>query len=658
MVKRLFFFLITTILVWGLVACGSDRIKTSKRFGIDASSQTNQVNQLSEVGPPLAIQELSQSLEAYQPQVIIVRPGDDMVLEDTTVSVKFQVQDLPIFQDPDLGIGPHLNVILDNQPYQAIYDLDQLLILEDLSPGTHTLRAFASRPWDESFKNQGAYAQTTFHIFTKTDDNNPDPALPLLTYNVPKGDYGAEPILLDFYLTNTPLSNTPLQLVAQDNLDDDSVDWQIRVTVNGQSFLLDRWESIYLTGFKEGKNWVELEFLDGQGNPVKNVFNNTVQVINYQPNGEDTLSHLVLGQLSAEQAGGIVDPNYQPPATPIPVPEETPAPSPSLTTSPTVEPTPIPSVVPIVEEPLTSEPTSLEQETTEEDTTPPGELAPTETEQIPELEESVTPSELPITLEEPTPEVESNLPEVETTLEAEELVPASETPAPVEEATTGAESVTPLPEPSEKPKLNIWSRFGSFFGRSAVTPSPSPEALEELDITSEEPVVAPRESESTTVVEEISEEPAVETGEYEFTSVVEEISEEPAVVSMESKSTSVVEEISEEPAVETGESESTTVVEDSYEQPAVAPMESKFTSVVEEISEKPAVETGESESTTVVEDSSEQPAVTPKESQFTTVVEEISEEPAVGNGQSESNTKVEDSSEQPAVATSESELSS
>ncbi|WP_287296271.1 hypothetical protein [Moorena sp. SIO2C4] len=645
MVKRLFFFLITTILVWGLVACGSDRIKTSKRFGIDASSQTNQVNQLSEVGPPLAIQELSQSLEAYQPQVIIVRPGDDMVLEDTTVSVKFQVQDLPIFQDPDLGIGPHLNVILDNQPYQAIYDLDQLLILEDLSPGTHTLRAFASRPWDESFKNQGAYAQTTFHIFTKTDDNNPDPALPLLTYNVPKGDYGAEPILLDFYLTNTPLSNTPLQLVAQDNLDDDSVDWQIRVTVNGQSFLLDRWESIYLTGFKEGKNWVELEFLDGQGNPVKNVFNNTVQVINYQPNGEDTLSHLVLGQLSAEQAGGIVDPNYQPPATPIPVPEETPAPSPSLTTSPTVEPTPIPSVVPIVEEPLTSEPTSLEQETTEEDTTPPGELAPTETEQIPELEESVTPSELPITLEEPTPEVESNLPEVETTLEAEELVPASETPAPVEEATTGAESVTPLPEPSKKAKLNIWSRFGSFFGRSAVTPSPSPEAPEKLDITSEKPVVAPKESESTTVVEEISEEAVVETGESESTTVVEDSYEQKAVAPRESESTTVVDEILEEAVVETGESESTTVVEDSYEQKAVAPREYKFTTVVEEISEQQAVETGESESTTVVEDSYEQKAVAPREYQSTTVVEEISEQQAVETEESESTNVAEDSSE-------------
>ncbi|AOW99705.1 hypothetical protein BJP34_09765 [Moorena producens PAL-8-15-08-1] len=605
MVKRLFFFLITTILVWGLVACGSDRIKTSKRFGIDASSQTNQVNQLSEVGPPLAIQELSESLEAYQPQVIIVRPGDDMVLEDTTVSVKFQVQDLPIFQDPDLGIGPHLNVILDNQPFQAIYDLDQPLILEDLSPGTHTLRAFASRPWDESFKNKGAYAQTTFHIFTKTDDNNPDPALPLLTYSVPKGDYGAEPILLDFYLTNTPLSNTPVQLVDQDNLDDDSVDWRIRVTVNGKSFLLDRWESIYLTGFKEGKNWVELEFLDEQGNPVKNVFNNTVQVINYQPNGEDTLSQLVLGQLSAEQAGGIVDPNYQPPPTPIPVPEETPAPSPSLTTSPTVEPTPIPSVVPIVEEPLTSEPTSLEQETTEEDTTSPGELAPTETEQIPELEESVTPSELPIILEEATPEVEPNLPELETTLEAEELVPASETPAPVEEATTETESVNPLPEPSEKPKLNIWSRFGSFFGRSPVTPSPSPEPLEELEITSEEPVVAPSESESTTVVDEISEEAVVETGESESTTVVEDSSEQPAVAPSESESTTVVDEILEEAVVETGESESTTVVEEIQEEPPVETGESESTTVVEEISEQPAVETGESESTNVVEDSSE-----------------------------------------------------
>jgi hypothetical protein len=51
-----------------------------------------------------------------------------------------------------------------DEPYKAVYDLSEPLVFKDLSPGTHTLRVFASRPWHESFKNQGAFDQRTFHI--------------------------------------------------------------------------------------------------------------------------------------------------------------------------------------------------------------------------------------------------------------------------------------------------------------------------------------------------------------------------------------------------------------------------------------------------------------------------------------------------------------
>jgi len=88
-------------------------------------------------------------------------------------------------------------------------------------------------PWQESFKNDGAFAETTFHILTKTGKNAPDNNLPLLTYSSPQGIYGAEPILLDFYL-----SNAPLRLSNTANGDNNLQDWRIRVTVNGESFHL------------------------------------------------------------------------------------------------------------------------------------------------------------------------------------------------------------------------------------------------------------------------------------------------------------------------------------------------------------------------------------------------------------------------------------
>ena len=324
------------VLIFGLASCGA-RESEFPASGNKSGSATAPANKISEVSPPEAIQQLRQALEIYQPQISILNPKPDEVLQDINVSVQFQVKNLPLFKDANLGLGPHLQVLLDNQPYGAVYDINQQLTLSDLEPGTHTLRVFAARPWEESFKNEGAYAQTTFHIFTKTQNNNPDRTLPLLTYNSPQGNYGAEPILLDFYLTNAPLHQ-----VAQANSQDEILDWKIRATVNGQSFAIDQLQPIYLKGFKPGKNWVQLELIDEGGNTVKNAFNNTVRLINYQPLGQDPLSKLVRGELTTAETRAIVDRTYEAPKpTPTPTPEPTPEPEPTsvLEKTPVTEPT-------------------------------------------------------------------------------------------------------------------------------------------------------------------------------------------------------------------------------------------------------------------------------------------------------------------------------
>ena len=522
--KVLFSFLMAVVLALNLVGCSSGN-SLRNRFALrneiskpktDGTSQTQIVGQLSEVAPPSAIQQLSQSLEVYQPQIAITSPHADEVLQDTTVSVQFQVQDLPIFKDPDLGLGPHLHVILDNQPYQAVYDLSQPLVFENLPPGTHTLRVFASRPWHESFKNEGAYTQTTFHIFTKSSDNNPDPNLPLLTYSRPTGSYGAEPIMLDFYLTNAPL-----HLVARENPDDEIADWRIRVTINGESFVLDRWQPVYLKGFKPGKNWVRLEFLDEQGNPLKNVFNDTVRLIDYQPKGQDTLSKLVRGELSAEAARAIVNPNYQaeptPTPTPIPSPETTLTPVP--TPSPTEPPTPTPPVAPSIEETPTLE------EPTAEPETPEAELAPTVKSAPPEANPTeqpksgsgffsrfrrpgATPSpapELPEVQETPSPEPPV-VPE-----EPEASLTPSEAPASLEETTPAPEETPTEYIPSEKPKSG---GFLNRFRRPGATPSPAPELPEVQETPSPEPPV-------------VLEEPATPSSDSELPPTLPEIVETP-----------------------------------------------------------------------------------------------------------------------------------
>jgi hypothetical protein len=259
---------------------------------------------LSEVNTPTSISKLALSLEKFQPQVQILSPKSDEILMDDRVTIRLDLSDLPLFKQPELGLGNHLHVILDKQTYQGVYDLTKPLVFENLAVGTHTLRVFASRPWHESFKNAGAYAQVTFHVLTKTADNHPDPQQPLLTYSRPAGVYGAEPIMLDYYLTNAP--SHPTTPESLDRL----ADWRIRVTVNEQRFILDRWAPIYLRGFKPGKNLVRLELLDDQGQPIPNVYNDNFGIVTYDPRNRDSLAKLVRGELAPNIAQRLVDPDY------------------------------------------------------------------------------------------------------------------------------------------------------------------------------------------------------------------------------------------------------------------------------------------------------------------------------------------------------------
>lgn len=288
----------------------SSTVRESRNASLSVSSPV-----LKQVSAPALIQQLAPWLDSYAPQIQIQQPKANQVFDDTTVSVVLRVQDLPIYKDEVLQMGPHVELLLDNQPYGSVYDLEQPIVLKDLTPGTHTIRAFATRPWYESFKNEGAYAQTTFHIFTETDENFPTAAQPLLTYGGPVGTYGAEPVLLDFYLTDAPLHQ-----IAQDN--PMISDWRVRYTINGDSLILDNWESIYIEGLQPGKNWVQLTLVDDEGKPIEGVFNNTVRLIDYDPDLNDSLTKIVRGELALAEVGGIVDPSYVPPAPEVVVPIE------------------------------------------------------------------------------------------------------------------------------------------------------------------------------------------------------------------------------------------------------------------------------------------------------------------------------------------------
>ncbi|NET10839.1 MAG: hypothetical protein F6K16_40360, partial [Symploca sp. SIO2B6] len=118
------------IMMLGLSACGGGR-------SLDQSSDV--VQRMREVSPPRVIQSLTALIETGQtsirPSVDIVFPKADQVLDDDTVSVGLDVNGLSLFQDEMFGLGPHLNLLLDNEFYAAVYDVAQPLVLTDLAPG-------------------------------------------------------------------------------------------------------------------------------------------------------------------------------------------------------------------------------------------------------------------------------------------------------------------------------------------------------------------------------------------------------------------------------------------------------------------------------------------------------------------------------------------
>jgi hypothetical protein len=255
-------------------------------------------NGLSETSVPVVITQLNRAA-ATAPQVYIVSPRPEEVVTDTNVAVQLQVAGTPIFKNSQLGLGPHLHLLLDRVPTESIYDLNNPITLNNLSPGTHTLQVLANKPWHESWKNPQAFAQVTFHVLAKSIDS-PNAQVPQLI-SVQPMEVDAEPWLLDFYVANAPSHvdvQHPLRQIA---------DWRVRVTVNEQSFEVNRDEPLYLRGLRPGINVLKLEYLNGQGQ----VTDSALRVVKYQPNGNDSLSRLVRNELSIDQALTLLDPQSQ-----------------------------------------------------------------------------------------------------------------------------------------------------------------------------------------------------------------------------------------------------------------------------------------------------------------------------------------------------------
>lgn len=245
------------------------------------------------------------------PTLKIVEPKADATIASSTVKVKIELSgDLKGYKphmDSETKMGNHVHIILDNQPYEAYYNIDSAFELRNVADGEHTLRVFPSRPWHESYKNNGAFQMVKFTVKnggadttkpTTTNAGNTmanakaaqtpegkdmqassggaiDPKKPLLTYSRPKGEYkgaDADAIMIDFWLWNTN---------AYTKLTGDGGEYRVRYSVDGgEPKFIDKWQPIWLSGWTGGKHSIKLELVDEKGNVVENGgYNSTTREI-------------------------------------------------------------------------------------------------------------------------------------------------------------------------------------------------------------------------------------------------------------------------------------------------------------------------------------------------------------------------------------------
>jgi hypothetical protein len=278
-------------LLMGLWGCSQQSSPLSMADNALKGALTQSAN-IEEVSPPGVIAQLRRSLFSQDPQVKIVGLKSGAIIEQTSANIRFDVDNFSIFKDSELALGPHLTVLLDDQPYIEVYDAKQNITLSDLKAGTHKLQVFASTPWHESLKTPGAFEELSFSVFSPTQADQGTAIQPHLIYSQPEGTYGAEPILLDYILTS------PSAQTKQTS--------KVRVTVNGNSFISEEQPPIYLKGFKSGINWVKVEVLDADGKAIANPASETIQLVTLKPGGNDSLSKLTRGELTPKDAEQIL----------------------------------------------------------------------------------------------------------------------------------------------------------------------------------------------------------------------------------------------------------------------------------------------------------------------------------------------------------------
>ncbi|HEX8163029.1 MAG TPA: hypothetical protein VF538_14250 [Pyrinomonadaceae bacterium] len=304
------------------------------------------VQTLSEVERPQKIKDMTAQRgeqDNAKPTLRFVQPRDGSTVNGSTVKLQLALAgDLKGYQphkDPATNMGNHIHVILDNQPYEAYYNLGEPFELRNVTEGKHTLRVFASRPWHESYKNDGSFQMVAFTVKgggdaakptttasgqTMADNKNANAAARnanatgAANANAAARNANAAPSNANASNANAPAPPEGKDMPASQGgdvdrakplltysrpkgeykgadadaimidfwlsnakLQGDGGDYRVRYTVDGgEAKFIDKWSPIWITGWTAGTHKVKLELVDKSGNVVDNGgYNSTERTI-------------------------------------------------------------------------------------------------------------------------------------------------------------------------------------------------------------------------------------------------------------------------------------------------------------------------------------------------------------------------------------------
>jgi hypothetical protein len=278
--KNLFLSIISSLFILSLmVSCGPSgtQEEAGDMEGAEETMQEETTQEVTLSPAPDAVDYPDAILEMNAPAEGATVDGNNVTFEYDVTNYELGVQTSDADQKPlaNSDKGQHIHLILNNNPYYAIYEPTYQQELED---GHYVALSFLSRSYHQSVKQPEAFKVSQFTV-GDAQGEQVDLSQPMLFYSRPKGTYTGEQtqtVLFDFYLVNTEIS-------PDGN--------KVRVTVNGdQEFMVDQWEPYVLEGLPMGENTVQIELIDSEGNLVDSPFNSETRTFTLEEAAEQPAS--------------------------------------------------------------------------------------------------------------------------------------------------------------------------------------------------------------------------------------------------------------------------------------------------------------------------------------------------------------------------------